>query len=57
MTKLKSWFIKPKQKPKIDISTFILPPNLQISEQKIISKNDFIVYKWALKISNYWLIK
>ena len=43
---------RPKQKPKIEISTSLLSPKILSFKQDVLSGNGFIVYKWALKISN-----
>ena len=44
---------KPKQKTKIENKTSILPPNLQIFKQKLLTGNCFSIYQSTLKMLNY----
>ena len=44
---------------KLELNIFksTLPPNLQSFTQKLLSGDGFLVYIWALKILNYWIMK
>ena len=44
---------KPKIKHELKNTKSNLPPNLRTSEQKILSGNGFIMYKWAQKNFKY----
>ena len=46
-SRLHSKEYKPKFKPELIFTKSKLPPNLQNSQQKLLSGNDFNVYKWA----------